>query len=116
MKNPFKKQVKKTLEEKLREQEIRLGEYLSQHISFRDRLLRLDKLYPDLISTADSFINKSITLKYDTEIPDEFLCSCQLLGLRIKKMEKVDTFYSDKHKFYMRIEFNDIEETNCDDL
>ncbi len=114
MKNPFKRKKKTTLD-KLEEDVDKARNYFQLSIKFRDRLKRLDQLYPGVINYVDIFISKIISLDYDVEMPKEFLCSCKLLGLRIKEVKKELT-YSSKTDFYMRIEFEDeLNEIECDD-
>mgnify|MGYP006893772601 CR=1 FL=1 len=116
MKNPLKRNKPLTVAERIRKDELRVSGWLSQVVSFRPRLERLDKLYPDTINYVDVAISKYITLRNGLEIPEEFLCSCKLLGLKVNEVERKSS-YSDKkgQGFYYGISFHDIDEDNCED-
>ncbi len=113
MKNPFRKS-KKTFECMLYDEVEKVRRYYITASNFSPRLNRLDKLYPGIIDYVDLFVWKRITLKDDVKIPDEFLCSCKLLGLRIKKIDS-HASYRKGCKFYVSIEFEN-EVKDCEEL
>lgn len=115
LKNPFKKKVKVTLAIQIQEDVDRTKEIYHNAVAFKPRLERLGRLYPGIIRHVDIVINKRITLREDTQIPDEFLCSCKLLGLRVKKIDERIS-YSRNHRYYMAIDFyNEVTDVECDD-
>jgi len=110
----FNKNKKKTVYDRLDEEETRIRGYLDIFLKFRPRIERLAKLYPDTINFTDLFISKRITLVPDLEIPEEFLCSCKLLGLKIEEVTK-ESSYTQKTDFYIQIKFNGIVGEECED-
>jgi hypothetical protein len=109
-----KKSNKLTIQDKLDRDEARLKEWMEVFLKFKPRIERLDKLYPDTIQYVDMCIMKYITLKDDVEIPEGFLCSCHLLGLKIKDV-KNNISYTQNKKFYYSIDFSGVSGDNCDD-
>ena len=117
MKNPFKKQKKKTISDEMNEQVERARRYFHNSIDLSIGIGSLDRLYPGIIKYADIFVYSRIQLDYGVELPEEFLFSCEQFGLRIKSVRKRDYRYNQKPTFYMLIEFeNNVDSTeDCDD-
>ena len=111
-----KKPAKPTMAQRLNKQEERIRKYLDDFIEFRKRFERLYTLYPNTINSFDFFIAKHITLVDDKEIPDEFLCSCKLLGLKVENVKRNIFFINDEQGFYYVIMFKDeLRRIECDE-
>ena len=115
MKNPLKRE-KITLKKILDKDQKRVEGWLNQFNKFRPRIEKLGMMYPDIIGHVDLCISKYITLRNGVKIPDEFLCSCKLLGLRVKEVREKNS-YSDKkgEGFYYSIDFEDIIGEECEE-
>lgn len=98
---------KKTALNYLKEDEEKIREQLDTFLKYKLRIERLIKLYPDVINSVDLFISKTLIIKNDTELPDEFLCSCKLLGLKVEDVERVTSYMSDCD-FYIVVKFGGI--------
>lgn len=105
-----KERRRKTFNDIMKIESDRVDKWRDTLYKFKPRLERLNALYPTIIRQLDLVISKRIILKEDLEVPDEFLCSCKLLGMRVKNVKREHS-YSDKHDFYYVIEFhNDVIE------
>ena len=87
-----------------------------QVMEMRPRMKFLCEKFNDIIDQVDMFIMPRVTIKADMKLPDDFLCYCKIIGLRVKEV-KENTSYSQNSRYYMSVAFDrEVSKITCDEV
>ena len=85
-------------------------------MKMKPRIKFLCEKFNDIIRNVDMFIMPRVTIKEDIRLPEDFLCYCKIVGLRVKEVRE-HVSYSKHGGYYITVEFNrKVSEIDCDEV